>query len=321
MRRSLNGATGEHPPLLGGKLMMHHARFSVSRLRWIHLPVAATLLLSLTVGIVLAVSAITNLGPPTNNLPPAPAPVLDGFARKGPVLKQAGKPEVLFIGTEVSGEGSATAVELWALVKALDQFGRFSGVGMAETQQCQGTTTQTRQCFSANKFSRGYAILNLDHARYSSRYLSFVHKDLIDHDLHVDANLGSTETSLIQRYIRQYANPPAANWSDFAWQVSVSPPENHGLPLVSIGGYLRVDSGVAISGDLIPTTSNIPLPFSAVQDSLQSGKAAEGAPYSLVPDVNAEANVLTALICHADGKKPASICNRSVIRTVLKHMK
>jgi hypothetical protein len=313
--------TDKHSPLRAAKVLMHHARISTSRPRWVHVSLAATLLLSLTAGIVLAVAAITNLGSPTNNLPPAPAPVLDGFARKGPVLKLAGKPEVLFIGTEVSGEGSATAVELWALVKALDQFGRFSGVGMAETQNCEGITTQTVKCFSPSAFDRGYAILDLAHARYTSRYLSFRHKDLTDLALHVQTKFSPIEMSLIQTYVRRYLNPPPSTWADFAWQESIQPSENRGLPLVSIGGYLRVDSGVALSGDLVPTTSAIPLPFSAVHDSLQSGKAVGGAPYSLVPDVNAEANVLTALMCHADGKKPASICNRSVIRTVLKRMK
>jgi hypothetical protein len=91
--------------------------------------------------------------------------------------------------------------------------------------------------------------------------------------------------------------------------------------LVSIGGYLRATYGVAISGDLTPNTSVIPLSFSAVQDSLRRGKAVGGATYSLVPDVNAEANVLTAFMCHADGKRPGSVCNRSVIKTVLRHVK
>jgi hypothetical protein len=137
----------------------------------------------------------------------------------------------------------------------------------------------------------------------------------------VHSNFSLVESSLIERYIRRYVITLSSAWADFAWQESNQPRENHGLPLVSIGGYLRVDSGVAISGDLIPTTSNIPLSFSAVQDSLRRGKAVEGAPYSLVPDINAEANVLTALVCHADGKEPRSVCNRTVVKTVLKHMK
>jgi hypothetical protein len=265
---------------------------------------------------------VTDLGKPTNTLPAAPAPLLAGFARKGPVLKQAGKPEVLFIGTEVSGVGSggSSAVELFALVKALDQFGRFSGVGTAETRYCVGTNAQTSQCF-ANDRSPGYATFNLDHARYSSRYLSFVHKDLIDRDLHVQTNFSSVESSLIQQYLRRYLTAPSTGWTDFAWQESLVPPENHGLPLISIGGYLRATYGVALSGDLTPNTSVIPLSFSVVQASLKRGKATGGAPYSLVPDVNAEANVLTALICHADGKQPASVCNRPVIRAIVKRVK
>jgi hypothetical protein len=264
---------------------------------------------------------VTDLGKPTNNLPAPPAPILAGFARKGPVLTQARKPEVLFIGTEVSGySGGGSAVELFALVKGLDQFGRFSGVGTAETQNCYGTSASTRQCFSNDK-SPGYATFNLDHARYTSRYLSFVHKDLIDRDLHVQTSFSSVESSLIQQYLRRYLTAPSSGWADFAWQESLVPPENHGLPLVSIGGYLRATYGVALSGDLTPNTSVIPLSFSAVQTSLQRGKATGGAPYSLVPDVNAEANVLTALMCHADGKRPAGVCNRSVIKTVLKHVK
>jgi hypothetical protein len=283
---------------------------------------AAILLILGTVSTASASGSVTDLGKPTNTLPAPPAPLLDGFARKGPVLTQARKPEMLFIGTEVSGVGSGggSAVELWALVKALDQFGRFSGVGTAETRNCDGTSATTSQCFSNDKWP-GYATFNLDHARYTSRYLSFVHKDLIDRDLHVQTNFSSVESSLIQQYLRRYVTAPSSGWADFAWQESLVPPENHGLPLVSIGGYLRATYGVAISGDLTPNTSVIPLSFSTVQTSLQRGKAAGGATYSLVPDVNAEANVLTALICHADGKQPSSVCNRSVIKTVLKHVK
>lgn len=285
------------------------------------LPLAVILLVLGTASTVSASGNVTDLGKPANSLPTPPAQLLDGFARKGPVLKQAGKLEVLFIGTAVSGySGGGSAVELFALVKALDQFGHFSGVGTAETQNCEGMSAQTRQCFSTDK-SPGYPIFNLDHARYTSRYLSFVHKDLIDRNLHVQTRFSSVESSLIQQYIRRYLTGPSSGWSDFAWQESLAPPENHGLPLISIGGYLRVAYGVAISGDLTPTTSNMPLSFAAVQDSLRRGKAVGGAPYSLVPDINAEANVLTALMCHADGKRPSSVCNRSVVKTVLKRMK
>jgi hypothetical protein len=60
--------------------------------------------------------------------------------------------------------------------------------------------------------------------------------------------------------------------------------------------------------------------FAQVQSALISGKE----PWSnstLVADVNAEANAITALICHADGKKPASVCSRPAIKVILKHVK
>src|SRR5450759_5343961 len=98
-------------------------------------PYCAAILLA--IGAVSSASAsgvVTDSGKPTNHLPRPPASMLDGFARKGPVLTQARKPEVLFIGTQVFGYGGVSAVERWALVKALDQFGRFTGAKATTTQ-------------------------------------------------------------------------------------------------------------------------------------------------------------------------------------------
>jgi hypothetical protein len=61
------------------------------------------------------------------------------------------------------------------------------------------------------------------------------------------------------------------------------------------------------------------MPFDTVRQALATGKDPQGS--LLVEHVNAEANVLTALICHADGKRPGSVCNRSVIKRVLKYVK
>ena len=111
------------------------------------------------------------------------------------------------------------------------------------------------------------------------------------------------------------------------------------LPLVMIGGYAQTCPTVpATSYDFkIPGTPPTPCPtaycsgpnsgfgvnasFPEVQESLLAGKATAGLPQSLITDVNAETNILIALICHADGKKPGSVCNRSVIKKLLKHVK
>jgi hypothetical protein len=77
---------------------------------------------------------------------------------------------------------------------------------------------------------------------------------------------------------------------------------------------------VAIPGDLT-TMMGMPLSFSTVLRSLQRGRAVGKAPQSLIQDYNAEANVITALICYADHLQPKAVCGRSTIRTILKHVK
>ena len=62
-------------------------------------------------------------------------------------------------------------------------------------------------------------------------------------------------------------------------------------------------------------------PFADIQQSLATGHPVDGLPASLIPDVNTAANIITALICHADGKKPTSVCGRPVIRAILRSVK
>ncbi|HEX6510516.1 MAG TPA: hypothetical protein VF221_23040 [Chloroflexota bacterium] len=62
------------------------------------------------------------------------------------------------------------------------------------------------------------------------------------------------------------------------------------------------------------------LSFSRVHEVLVQGQNPRNAP-TLVEHVNAEANIIMALICHADGNKPANACNRPVIKAILKHVK
>jgi hypothetical protein len=44
-------------------------------------------------------------------------------------------------------------------------------------------------------------------------------------------------------------------------------------------------------------------------------------PPTLISDVSAEANVITALVCHADHMQPKRVCGRAVIRKIVKHVK
>ena len=85
---------------------------------------------------------------------------------------------------------------------------------------------------------------------------------------------------------------------------------------------METGSNVAMVTDSSGTLDTTPyLSFAQVQQTLRTGKSVGGAPDTLVSDTNAETNIITALICHADGRKPAKVCNRAVIRSMLKHVK
>jgi hypothetical protein len=54
-------------------------------------------------------------------------------------------------------------------------------------------------------------------------------------------------------------------------------------------------------------------------DRLVTGRDAPNS--RTVADINAEANIITALICHGDGMQPAKNCDRAVVKTILKHLR
>jgi hypothetical protein len=64
------------------------------------------------------------------------------------------------------------------------------------------------------------------------------------------------------------------------------------------------------------TTSRTP----ASQEAMIANKDLTLPPNHLVENVNAEADIMTTIICHADGMKPAKVCGRAVIKTILKHV-
>jgi hypothetical protein len=96
------------------------------------------------------------------------------------------------------------------------------------------------------------------------------------------------------------------------------------FPLLAVGNYLSTGNNVAIWEDL-GTRANAVVPFSTIQESLKAGKPISvnsiGPPASLITDFNAETNVITAFICHADGLRPSKVCGRAVIKKIFKHIK
>lgn len=127
---------------------------------------------------------------------------------------------------------------------------------------------------------------DLHDAAYSSRYVAFIHKDLEDRNHQPLESLSSDEQALFSQY------DPSG-----------------GIPLVLVGGYALLGDGYDLSVIQGKT-------FTAVQRALQRGDASN----PLVPAINAEANSITAFICHGDGMRPHSACSRPVIRSIVSHL-
>jgi hypothetical protein len=158
--------------------------------------------------------------------------------------------------------------------------------------------------------------------------------------------LNPTESALYNKYVRFRGRPkcfeipfpghvvsyPCSSYEEYV-TAAINSTKLRALPLVTIGGYLQTVPRDLSSTDLtrsIALTSllgavssigiNQGLPFETVRQVLATNHDPPGV-NTLVEHVNAEANIITALICHADGKRHASVCNRSVIETILKHVK
>jgi hypothetical protein len=101
-----------------------------------------------------------------------------------------------------------------------------------------------------------------------------------------------------------------------------------GLPLRSVSGYLKIRSDAVYPLDFeIDVAATTPtgedritgMSFTSIQNALRTGVDPKGS--AVVEHVNAEANIITALICHANGERPSSVCKRPTVESILKHVK
>jgi hypothetical protein len=297
--------------------------------KWrVPIPFVAAASVLLAAGMAFATTSILNLGRQTNSTPVPPSLPLGGFRPIGPFLRQHGKPEILYMGTVVDGQSAA---ERWAVVKALSQFGTFSGVTATQTRTCiltQSGSKQTHTCHPAGDFQgypTGVPTYDLEHSTFASRYVALVDKEAIDSNLVVAQNFTPVETGLFNRFVKNESGltTGTTSWTDIVWNTALDRytvrTYGNSFPLVSIGGYLQTSYGALLEGDLMTASGYLPS-FKTIQTSLRVGhpvndpiaKLGKTNP-TLIPDVNAESNVITTLVCHADGRMPNKVCNRSVI--------
>jgi hypothetical protein len=293
----------------------------------------------------IAASNVVNLGKPAS--PPAYDPhfPLSGFHRISTSLHAGKKPEILFLGTlsdtfHIPGfdlRDQLSSIERWPLIKALDQFGSFTGV-KAAPQQCtalKGYAGNLKLCDAPT--------FDWSHATYRSRYVAFVHADLLDAQGKTYQPLTQVERTLYYRYVRNPDSstgikipgdkPDYIRTTVFAASFPGAAASRR-FPLVLIGPYLQTVSQVVNVGEFQTTVyanggvgpgTPVPsaqgaLPFASIQKVLQQGGTTATSQY-LFSAVNTEANIMTALICHADGAMPSTVCTRSAIRAILKHIK
>jgi hypothetical protein len=253
-----------------------------------------------------------DLGPLTNALPSNPHLPLGGFHHVGKALTRASRVEVLFVATQADNDSLA---EQWPLIKTLQQYGTFSESPSPLHPVCQHGGPMNGTCPNPR--------FDLDHLRYSSKYVALVYRDLENQDQHCLPRLPRDELKLVRQAGIRYF--PA---SRYPCQLLFNVVPTH-LPLLLVGGYLQTQQSVAVRGDyqtfLPPATPDqvstpaTGLPFDTVQNALASGKDPKG--LTLIEDVNAETNLISAFICHADRMRPSTLCHRSAIRQILKHVK
>ncbi len=139
--------------------------------------IAASLLYALrgTSGTSTATAAV-NLGKPDNAVA---SPPTSGFSKVGAPLMAGKKPVLLFIGAQYCPH---CAGQRWPVVKALSQFGSFSG--LRQTSSSDGDIPT----------------FDLTHSRYTSAFVSFDHKDVEDENYHNLQPLSGQEQALFSRY-------------------------------------------------------------------------------------------------------------------------
>ncbi len=290
---------------------------------------AALAALLLSISVVLAASGILNLGKPTSAKSSNSYFPLSGFHRdtKLPTVeKVGGKAQVLFIGTLLTGHDPRSTDERWPVVKALEQFGAFSGVKPVD-HICQFVSQQNQVLCTDSTY-------DWSSASYHSRYVVFEHKDLLTVD---DKPLQRLSKAELKLYNAITHVPPVGRFPQDPYGASYAAGE---LPVLAVGDYLQTSSQDLLGSDFeetLPSKAPTPPPsgsggypigtltvssglsFQQVQQALRTGADPKGT--TLVEDVNAEANIITALICHADGNKPGSVCGRSIVRSLQKRLR
>ncbi len=282
--------------------------------------------LAVSVGVVLATTNILDLGKPTNAVSTNAYFPIGAFHRiGGKVGSQLGGSVELFY----DSTSDFSNIEEWPLLKALEQFGTLNGVRAAAPVCLPPPPTAPanlgKLCHAAG--------FDLQHASLKSRFIHATFRQLVNASGRCLAGaLSAGDWKRLVEFSRMTARSRAQlcrgllNGNRYAgFDIR--------LPALGVGSYVQSGTQVLQPFDFYPPpptpvptpTSGAPLsfssalPFATIQHDLATGQ--DPPETTLNADVNAEANIITALTCHADGGRPKSVCGRSVIKAILKHVR
>lgn len=256
----------------------------------------ALVLVIVIVLVVIKVSGNSTVSTSPSTVPPAPAPsavvqavthipasVYDAVGvtsptatvqpptilRGQPALESGGKPEVLFVGNEFC---PYCAAERWALVAALSRFGRFTTLNAMQSSGNEAFSTTPTFTFYQSRYHSRYVSAVLLEEYGTQRNAAGTGYAPLEH-------LSSKERALLARF-----DTPTAGGTGRL------------VPFVDVA-----NKGVVAGGSFSPSILE---QLSATQVATALKDAKDPSTQAIV----AAANYLSAVICAADGAKPAAVC-------------
>lgn len=237
-----------------------------------------------------------NFGPMPTDVPP-PSEDVFGFQPAGPTLRHGSKLEFLVFDTEWD---ISSLFDRWAEVKALSQFGTWSGLKAGAVDVPTGIYLNV-------SVGRKWPTLDLSSARYRSRYVAFVHWIVQTKENGPPRRLPPTQEALLAHYGRL---------SESGYPQRITP-----WPVIIVGGLAMHGIVSDPPSDLCgQNVCGSPRTFQWLRRFVAERRPDPEQAYWQTP-LNDFANTIVTAICHANGGKPANACNRPVIRAIERRLR
>ncbi len=293
--------------------------------QWLSVAISLVAVLAAQFSAALATGNTLDLGKPTN------AVSTNAYFPMGEFHRINGKAAARLGGSVefyYEPRDSFTNEEEWPFLKALEQFGTLAGI-QAAPPVCYPPPPTDPAGMGQVCYVPGF---DLARASFKSHFIRAALRPLTDDS---GRCLVVSMSNADWRRLLEFTQVSTRSRSRFCWGLVSGqfPDHNFNAPVLEAGSFVQTGVQLVQQFDYsepLPTPAAVAtlrsypdplsgLPFATIQRALATDHDPAGT--TLNEDVNAEANVITALICHTDGGKPRSVCGRSVIKAILKHVK